>query len=168
MRFREELVLPHSQATHTSLPRGRKGEGPLADSLFHGPSNGSVGEIEKAKNPEIRKCPDPETPETPGGTHADKDRVREELERVAHSDPESGREAMAKVTALRTLERLDQPPRKEPPPPPDDCHPQPGSVMEELDRADPNATPEMRRRWFKTLWELGMLNDEGYYEEQSS
>lgn len=122
--------------------------------------------LKKQKIPKSENAPTPKPPKV--RMKADKDRVREELERVAHSDPESGREAMAKVTALRTLERLDQPPRKEPPPPPDDWHPQPGSVMEELDRADPNATPEMRRRWFKTLWELGMLNDEGYYEEQSS
>ena len=37
------------------------------------------------------------------------DEIRQELERVAQSEPRSGREAMAKVTALRTLERLNRP-----------------------------------------------------------
>ena len=88
------------------------------------------------KNPHRWRCP----------LVKDEDKIREELGRVARSKPRSGRGQQAKVTALRTLERLDQQPRKEPPPCPPDWHPQPGSVMEELDRADPHATPEMRRR----------------------
>lgn len=92
----------------------------------------------------------------------DDDAVRRELERVAHSDATSGRGLIAKTTALRALERLNtRRRRKELPPCPPDWHPQPGSVMEELDAADPNATPEMRRRWFKGMWENGELDEDG-------
>src|SRR5215207_5494589 len=58
-----------------------------------------------------RKKKDPQNP--PMEVHPvkadDEDQIRQELERVAHSEPQSGREAMAKVTALRTLERLNRP-----------------------------------------------------------
>jgi hypothetical protein len=36
------------------------------------------------------------------------ERIRRELERIAFGPAESGREALAKVTALRTLERLNR------------------------------------------------------------
>ncbi len=38
-----------------------------------------------------------------------RDEVRQELERVAFGDAPSGRQALAKVTALRTIERLSRP-----------------------------------------------------------
>lgn len=37
------------------------------------------------------------------------DELLRELERVAYSEPTSGREAQAKVVALRTIERLRRP-----------------------------------------------------------
>jgi hypothetical protein len=72
----------------------------------------------------------------------------DELRRLARSQPESGREAMAKASALRTLERLRREQRQQPTPPPEvppdldlDApagvgvywHHAPGSPWEELD-----------------------------------
>jgi hypothetical protein len=94
----------------------------------------------------------------------DDDEVRRELERVAHTDAASGRALIAKTTALRALDRLNnRRRRKEPPPCPDNWHPQPGSEMEALDATDPHLTPEARRRWFATMWEDGLLDDQGRY-----
>ena len=59
-----------------------------------------------------------------------------ELERLAHSRPRSGREAQAKASAIRTLERLARRGRVAPPPCPPDWHPHPGTAWEELDRLD--------------------------------
>jgi len=71
--------------------------------------------------------------------------LRRELERLARSDPESGRAALAKVTALRTLERLDRR-HVSPGYPVDDggrFHPG-GPQWWDLDRHD---SDETRERW---------------------
>jgi hypothetical protein len=66
----------------------------------------------------------------------DEDRIRQELERVANSRPKSGRAVQAKVTALRTLERLNRPPQ-------DQGIADPEQVARLFDETrDPNATVE--------------------------
>jgi hypothetical protein len=75
----------------------------------------------------------------------------EQLERLARSRPRSGRQAAAKASALRTLERLSRRgPRPELPPCPPDWHPMPDTAWEELDRADLEEHPEVRQR----MWEI--------------
>jgi hypothetical protein len=76
-----------------------------------------------------------------------------ELYRLARSDPESGREAVAKASALRTLERLKRG-RKVPPPMPEGWHPNPGTLWEKLDASD---SPEDRQFWWEKLLEEGRL-----------
>jgi hypothetical protein len=75
--------------------------------------------------------------------------LKRELERLARSDPESGRAALAKVTALRTLERLDRNRRGNGDAawPTDDegrFHPSSDAAWWDLDRAD---SDEVRERW---------------------
>ena len=101
----------------------------------------------------------------------DEDQIRQELERVARSEPQSGREAMAKVTALRTLERLNRPTDEGMADPQikrlfdetrdpnetargDDWHPSSDPEVRELDACDTLAT---RRRWYLNLVEDGSL-----------
>jgi hypothetical protein len=73
-----------------------------------------------------------------------------ELEGLARSRPRSGREAQAKASAIRTLERLARGGRRPVfPPCPPDWHPMPGTAWEELDRADLEEHPEVRRRWWE-------------------
>jgi hypothetical protein len=98
---------------------------------------------------------------------ADEDRVREELVRVAHSEPRLGREAMAKVTALRTLERMNRPKDQgvadeqikrlfdetrdpEERVREDEWHPSPDADVAALDAWDTLAS---RRRWYLNLAE---------------
>ena len=76
-----------------------------------------------------------------------------QLERLASSHPRSGREAQAKASALRTLERLarDGPRRGLPPCPPGWYPPdQAEAGFEELDRAYLEEYPEVRQR----MWEI--------------
>jgi hypothetical protein len=76
----------------------------------------------------------------------------EQLERLARSHPRSGREAQAKASAIRTLERLARGGRRMAPPPcPPDWHPNPGTAWEELDRLDLAEHPEVRERWWRNL-----------------
>jgi hypothetical protein len=112
---------------------------------------------------ESKKTPNEErTPERLTPDH-DK-RVQRELERVAHSEPRSGREALAKVTALRTLNRRnDRRRRKEPPACPPDWHPHPGSVLAELDEPYFEEHPDARQRLFDALWEADELDEGGRY-----
>lgn len=70
--------------------------------------------------------------------------VRSALEQVALAPAKSGREAMAKVTAARTLERLTRGRRQLPPCPPG-WHPGPPE-FEELDRWYLERHPQVRER----------------------
>ena len=70
----------------------------------------------------------------------------EQLERLARSHPKSGREAQAKASAIRTLERLN---RRVPPCPPG-WYPPNQAAFEELDRAHLEEHPEVRQR----MWEV--------------
>ncbi len=95
--------------------------------------------------------------------------IERELERVAMREPASGREALAKVTALRTLEKLRRPRGGQLPPEverlfdetrdpdelvrSDDWHAT-GGVMQGLDCYD---TVEERRRHYLALRDEGML-----------
>jgi hypothetical protein len=63
--------------------------------------------------------------------------------RLARSRPRSGREAMAKVAAIRTLEQLRRRKRREIPPMPPGWHPGPPE-FERPDGCDDEAT---RERW---------------------
>ena len=69
-----------------------------------------------------------------------------ELHRLARSSPRSGRAAVAKASAIRTLERLGRG-RRSVPPMPDGWHPMPGSAWEELDACDP---VETREHWWRS------------------
>jgi len=74
----------------------------------------------------------------------------EELQRLARSHPRSGRQAAAKASALRTLERLARGSRRTVLPPcPPDWHPGPPE-FEELDRVHLEEHPEVRQR----MWEM--------------
>jgi hypothetical protein len=68
-----------------------------------------------------------------------------ELQRLARSRPRSGRQAAAKASALRTLERLARDGRRsELPPCPPDWYPPNQAEFEELDRVDLEEHPEVR------------------------
>jgi hypothetical protein len=73
-----------------------------------------------------------------------------ELQRLARSHPRSGREAQAKASALRTLERLNRRGRGALPPCPPDWYPPDQAAFEELDRAHLEEHPEVRQR----MWEI--------------
>jgi hypothetical protein len=74
----------------------------------------------------------------------------EQLERLARSDPRSGREAQAKASAIRTLERLARDGRRPGLPPcPPGWYPPNQAAFEELDRAYLEEHPEVRQR----MWE---------------
>jgi hypothetical protein len=74
----------------------------------------------------------------------------EQLERLARSNPRSGREAQAKASALRTLERLARDGRRpRVPPRPPDWYPPDQAGFEELDRVHLKEHPEVRQR----MWE---------------
>lgn len=82
-----------------------------------------------------------------GGVDAE---TRAELERLARSRPKSGRGQLAKLGALRALERLQR--ERGPvaaPAVPDGWHPMPGSEWERLDGGD---SPECRQRWWEALY----------------
>jgi hypothetical protein len=73
----------------------------------------------------------------------------EELQRLAWSRPRSGREAQAKASALRQLERLNRRGRVLLPPCPPDWYPPDRAEWEELDRVHLERHPEVRQR----MWE---------------
>jgi hypothetical protein len=81
------------------------------------------------------------------------DRVTlEQLQRLARSNPRSGREAQAKASAIRTLERMARDGRRPglPPCPPGWYPPDLAEAgFEELDRFHLEAHPEVRQR----MWE---------------
>jgi hypothetical protein len=72
------------------------------------------------------------------------DDLQRELERIARSDATSGRRALAKLTAIRTLQRLRWP-SPGPYPVDDDGRFHPGGPeWRDLDRCDPD---EVRETW---------------------
>ena len=73
-----------------------------------------------------------------------------ELQRLARSRPRSGRQAAAKASALRTLERLNRRGRVALPPCPPDWYPPNQAQFEELDRLHLEEHPEVRQR----MWEI--------------
>jgi len=80
-----------------------------------------------------------------------------ELRRVARSRPRSGREALAKVSAIRTLERLSRQDRRPPPLPcPPGWHPGP-SEWEELDRVYWDENPQVRHRMWERFYRNGRI-----------
>jgi hypothetical protein len=84
---------------------------------------------------------------TPPDGYIDPETLKELL-RLARSRPRSGRQAVAKASALRTLERLERSrPRGKFPAVPERWHPGPAELAE-LDRWDP---PERRERWWREL-----------------
>ena len=83
-----------------------------------------------------------------GGSRVFDAETLEELQRPARSQPRSGRQAQAKASALRTLERLNRRGRVALPPCPPDWHPGPPE-LEELDRDHLQEHPEVRQR----MWE---------------
>ena len=88
------------------------------------------------------------------------DEVIEELEKVAMAPATSGRGAIAKVSALRELERRRRPGKRIPPPCPENWHPGP-PWLEALDYWHFKEHPEARERWFRNLWKAGKIDDEG-------
>jgi hypothetical protein len=80
-----------------------------------------------------------------------------ELRRLARSRPRSGRESVAKASAIRTLERLARERRRQPMPPmPDGWYPhEPGDPFYELDWAFLHEHPEILRRHWELAWREG-------------
>ena len=72
------------------------------------------------------------TPHTNDGSDLDPEALAE-LRRLARSRPRSGREAVAKASALRTLERLTRGRRQVPPMPEGWYRHEPGDPFYELD-----------------------------------
>jgi hypothetical protein len=93
----------------------------------------------------------------------------EELRRLARSRPRSGREASAKASALRTLERLRR--EKHPVPPmPEGWYPHaPGDLFYELDWQYLHDHPEiLRRHWEMACRErAGLMGVEGRWASKS-
>ena len=80
-----------------------------------------------------------------------------ELRRLARSRPSSGREAVAKASALRTLERLNRA-KRQVPPMPDGWYPhEPGHSFYELDWAFLHEHPEILRRHWERAWREGRV-----------
>jgi hypothetical protein len=82
-----------------------------------------------------------------------------ELRRLARSRPGSGREAAAKASAIRTLERLSRGRRRqEVPPMPEGWYPhEPGDPFYELDWVFLHEHPEILRRHWEAAWREGRV-----------
>jgi hypothetical protein len=77
----------------------------------------------------------------------------DELRELAASSPTSGRAAVAKLGALRALERLSRAPgRRGLPEMPPNWHPQAGTEWEELDRVYLDDHPWVRARLWEAFW----------------
>jgi len=80
-----------------------------------------------------------------------------ELRRLARSRPRSGRQAAAKASALRTLERLNRG-RRGVPPMPENWYPhEPGDPFYELDWVFLHEHPEALRRHWEAAWRDGRV-----------
>jgi hypothetical protein len=82
-----------------------------------------------------------------------------ELRRLARSRPRSGREAAAKASAIRTLERLSRHKRRqEVPPMPEGWYPhEPGDPFYELDWVFLHENPQILRRHWERAWLEGRV-----------
>jgi hypothetical protein len=80
-----------------------------------------------------------------------------ELRRLARSRPSSGREAAAKASALRTLERLRRGKRRVPPMPEGWYPHEPGHPFYELDWVFLHEHPEILRRHWEQAWREGRV-----------
>jgi hypothetical protein len=82
-----------------------------------------------------------------------------ELHRLARSRPRSGREAAAKASAIRTLERLSRDRRRqEVPPMPEDWYPhEPGDPFYELDWVFLHEHPHILERHWVRAWREGRV-----------
>jgi hypothetical protein len=82
-----------------------------------------------------------------------------ELQRLARSRPRSGREAVAKASAIRTLERLSRERRRqEVQPKPEGFYPhEPGDPFYELDWEFLHAHPHILERHWERAWREGRV-----------
>jgi hypothetical protein len=82
-----------------------------------------------------------------------------ELQRLARSRPSSGREAVAKASAIRTLERLSRDRRRqEVPPMPKGWYPhEPGDPFYELDWVFLHEHPHILERHWERMWREGRV-----------
>jgi hypothetical protein len=82
-----------------------------------------------------------------------------ELRRLVQSRPRSGRQSVAKASAIRTLERLARERRKQPMPPmPARWYPhKPGDPFYELDWVFLYEHPEILRRHWELAWREGRV-----------
>jgi hypothetical protein len=87
--------------------------------------------------------------EPQNGAEDPREAARSELERVALGPASSGRARLAKVTALRTLERVSRG-RNVIPPCPEGWHPGPPE-LEELDQVYLEDRPEVRERMWRAF-----------------
>jgi hypothetical protein len=83
----------------------------------------------------------------------------EELRRLARSRPRSGRQSIAKASAIRTLERLAREGRRQPVPPmPEGWYPhEPGDPFYELDWVFLHEHPEILKRHWEAAWREGRV-----------
>jgi hypothetical protein len=94
------------------------------------------------------------TPDNNAGSDLDPQAVAE-LRRLARSRPRSGRQAVAKASALRTLERLGRG-KCQVPPMPDGSYPhEPGDPFYELDSVFLHEHPGILRRHWVAAWREG-------------
>ena len=101
------------------------------------------------------------TPDRDGGSDLDPETVAE-LRRLARSRPRSGREAVAKASAIRTLERLAG--ERRPPPMPEGWYPhEPGDPFYELDWVFLHEHPEILNAIGRAPGARGELSVAGCY-----
>ena len=97
---------------------------------------------------------------TPDSGNGDSDLDPEtvvELRRLARSRPRSGREAVAKASALRTLERSRRR-KSRVPPMPEGWYPhEPGHPFYELDGVCLHEHPEILKRHWEAAWREGRV-----------
>jgi hypothetical protein len=91
-----------------------------------------------------------------GGSDLDPETLAE-LCRLARSRPRSGREAVAKASALRTLERLRRGKRQVPPMRAGWYPHEPGDPFYELDWEFLHEHPEILRRHWEMAWREGRV-----------
>jgi len=82
-----------------------------------------------------------------------------ELRRLAQSRPRSGRQSVAKASAIRTLERLARERRKQPMPPmPEGWYPhEPGDLFYELDWEFLHEHPHILELHWELAWREGQV-----------